>query len=314
MSVPQNQGRGCVVVGLDEHDKPARSLLAAADEADRRGVELAVVSVVRPTTEPGLDSFGLQREQNLAQATALQGLHAAAVSVRASHPQLSVTTYCLGEGEVGPSREPLLWADLLVVGTQNRQGRQVLSPGSVSWLLLNSSRSAVLVVPDRPLGTHDHHPDRLPLIVVGVSENPADAAVVRAAYAVAAGRACELLLVHSYSVRAHESAGEADERAQRVLTEYVAQAPAGVRVSVTSRREEPSAALLALATDAILLVIGGRTGVLSSLVTGSVGPAVLEAVPCPVLAVPRHLAEARPGPLTGFSVDVDNRAPARPTA
>ena len=32
---------------------------------------------------------------------------------------------------------------------------------------------------------------------------------------------------------------------------------------------------------------------------------VLEAVPCPILAVPRHLVDTRPGPLTGLVVDHD---------
>jgi len=314
MSMPENQGRGCVVVGLDEHGEPAQSLLAAADEADRRGAELAVVNVVRPTFDPGLNVFGLQREQNLAQATALQGLHAAAVSVRSSHPQLSVTTYCLGESEVGPNREPLLWADLLVVGTQNRYGRQALSLGSVSWLLLNSSRCPVLVVPDRRAKVHAGR--QLPLIVVGVSEHPADAAVVRTAYAVAAGRACEVLLVHSYSRRGEETAEQAHERAHNLLAGFAAQAPDGVQVSVALSPEQPPETLLRLSADAMLLVIGGRTGALSGLVRGSVSHAVLEAVPCPVLAVPRHLAQTQPGPLTGLSLDTAGHspAPAQPTA
>jgi len=314
MSVPENQGRGCVVVGLDEHGEPALSLLAAADEAQRRGIDLAVVTVVRPKLDPGLNTFGLQRERNLAQATALQGLHAAAVSVRASHPQLNVTTYCLGEGEVGPNREPLLWADLLVVGTRDRYGRQSLGLGSVSGLLLNSSRCPILVVPDRP-AKHDGRPGEPPLIVVGVSEHPTDAAVVQAAYAASAGRACEVLLVHSYSLRGEETPEQGRERVQGLLSAFVAQAPASARVSMALSQEEPAKALLRLSVDATLLVIGGRTGALSGLVRASVSHAVLEAVPCPVLAVPRHLAQTRPGPLTGLSLDetdVDDRAPARP--
>lgn len=77
------------------------------------------------------------------------------------------------------------------------------------------------------------------------------------------------------------------------------------------RTRAPAAALLRLAADATLLVIGGRTGAPSGLVTGSVSDAVLEAVPCPVLAVPRDLAQTRPGPLTGLRLsEVDEREPA----
>jgi nucleotide-binding universal stress UspA family protein len=311
MSTPENQGRGCVIVGLDEHGHPAGTLLAAADEAQRRGTELAVITVVRPNRDPGLNPFGLHREQHLAEATALQGLHEAAAVVRARHPGLSVTTYCLNEHEVGPNREPLLWAELLVIGTRDRYDRQALVLGSVSWLLLNNARCPVLVVPDRH---PQHRGTEPPPILVGVSEHPADAAVVRAAYAASTGHACEVILLHAYSSRHGETPEQARNRAQTVLNRYLEQAPAGTRVSVAVVEDEPTAALLRLAADAQLLVIGGRTGALSGLIQGSVSHAVLETVPCSVLAVPRHLAESRPGPLTGFTVATSDNQTTSPTA
>ncbi len=299
MSTPENQGRRCVVVGLDEHGNPFGSLLAAADEAERQGTELAVVTVVRPNLDPGLNSIGLRRNQHLAEATSLQGLREAATSIRASHPRLSVITYCLNEDEVGPNREPLLWAERLVIGTRDRYGRQALVLGSVSWLLLTSARCPVLVVPDRQ---HPHRGSAPPIILVGVSEHPADAAVVRAAYAAATGRAGQVVLLHTYILRAGETPEQGRERAQNVLTIFLEQAPTGLHVSTAVIEDEPTAALLRLATEAELLVIGGRTGALSGLVRGSVSHAVLETVPCPVLAIPRHLAESRLGPLTGLTV------------
>jgi nucleotide-binding universal stress UspA family protein len=314
MNTPQNQGRGCVVVGLDEHGHPASTLTAAADEAQRRGAELAVVTVVRANRNPALNPFGLQREQHLAEAIALQGLHEVATSVRASHPRLSVTTYCLKENEVGPNREPLLWAELLVIGTQDRYGRQSLVLGSVSWLLLTSGRCPVLVIPDRrPQPSGFGEPAA---ILVGVSEHPADAAVVRAAYAASTRRDCQVVLLHTYSLRTGETPEQGRERARKVLAGFAAQAPTGTRVTALVLNDEPAAALLRLAADAELLVIGGRTGALSGLVRGSVSHAVLEAVPCPVLAIPRHLAQGRPGPLTGLTLDTTDRrtTPAQPTS
>jgi nucleotide-binding universal stress UspA family protein len=305
MKAPENQGRQCVVVGLDEYGHQAGTLLAAADEAERRGTELAVVTVVRPNRDPGLNLLGLSRDQHLAEAVALQGLHEAAASLRSSHPQLSVTTYCLSENEVGPNREPLLWAELLVIGTEDRYGRQALVLGSVSSLLLRSARCPVLIVPDRrprPFGSEG------PAILVGVSEHPSDAAVVSAAYAASTGRAGEVVLLHTYSLRTGETPVQGRERARNVVTPYLEHAPAGTRVSVAVFEDEPAAALLRLAAGAELLVIGGRTGALSGLIRGSVSLALLEAVPCPVLAVPRHLAENRPGPLTGLTLDpIDDR-------
>jgi nucleotide-binding universal stress UspA family protein len=302
MNESENQARGRIVVGLDQHGQPAGSLVVAADEAVRRGTELAIVTVVRPNRDPGLNVFGRQRDQALAEATALQGLHAAAATLHASHPDLGVTTYCLGEGEIGPNREPLLWAELLVIGTQDRYGRQALVLGSVSWLLLTSSRCPVMVVPDGWPVIRHHRSGTSPMILVGVTEHPADAAVVRAAYAAATGREAEVVLLHAYSLRQGETGEAGRERARKVLAGYLAQAPEGARVSMAVTEEEPAAALLRLAADAILLVIGGRTGALSGLVRGSVSHAVLETVPCPVLAVPRHLAASRPGSLTGLTL------------
>jgi len=314
MSTPENQRRHCVVVGLDEHGHPAGALLAAADEAVRRDAELAIITVVRPNLDPGLNLFGLRRDQQRAEASALQGLHQAAASIRSSHPQVNVTTYCLSENEVGPNREPLLWAELLVIGTQDRYGRQALVLGSVSSLLLRSARCAVLVVPDR-------RPRRSgfggPAILVGVSEHTADAAVVGAAYAAATGRTGEVVLLHTYSLRTGETPEQGRARACNVVTPYVEHAPTGTRVSVAVVEDEPATALLRLAADAELLVIGGRTGALSGLIRGSVSHAVLEAVPCPVLAVPRHLAENQPGPLTGLTLDAlssHQTTPTRPTS
>jgi nucleotide-binding universal stress UspA family protein len=310
MSTPENQSHGCVVVGLDEHGHPATTLLAAAGEADRRGVELAVVTVLHPNLDPGLNLFGRQRDHHLAEATALQGLHEAATSVRSSHPRLSVVTYCLRENEVAANREPLLGAELLVVGTQDRYARQALVLGSISWLLLTSGRCPVLVVPDR----RQHRGSEDPAVLVGVSEHPADAAVVKAGYAAAADRGGEVLLVHAYTLRGGESPEQGRDRARTLLAGYITQAPPGIRASMVVTEEEPATALLRLATQAQLLVIGGRTGALSGLVRGSVSHALLETVPCPLLAMPRHLVWGRPGPLTGLVLDSpEDRAASPPS-
>ena len=288
MNERESRGRGCVVVGLDSHGEPAGGLLAAADEAERRAADLAVVTVLRPNRDPGLNIQGLRRDELLAEALTLQNLHAVTASLHSSHPGLSVTTYCLIEDDVQPTREPLLGAELLVLGTQDRYGRQALVLGSVSRLLLTSSNCPVLVVPDSPAARLGR-PDEPPLIVVGVSEHPADAAVVRAAYAESIGRDCEVLLVHAYSARAGETPELARERAHSVLAEFVGQAPAETRVSVAVVDDEAVPSLLRLAKDATVLVLGGRTGALSGLVRGSVSRALMEAVPCPVLAVPRNV-------------------------
>jgi nucleotide-binding universal stress UspA family protein len=298
MNERESRGRGCVIVGLDSHGEPNSGLMAAADEAERRAADLAVITVLRPNHDAGLNIQGLRRDELLLeQAVALQNLHAVTASLHSRHPRVGVATYCLTENDVDPRREPLLGAELLVLGTQDRYGRQALVLGSVSRLLLTSSHCPVLVVPDGPTA-RSRRLAQPPLIVVGVSEHPADTAVVRAAYAESIGRGGEVLLVHAYSPRVGETSGQARERAQAVLAEFVGQAPAETQVSVAVVDDEPVPTLLRLAKDATLLVFGGRTGALSGLVRGSVSRALMETVPCPVLAVPRNLTSADGPPAT----------------
>lgn len=301
--------RGYVVVGFDGWLHPTETLGVAADEAVRRGVGLAVVTVLRHRLDPNLSIHAVRREQQRAQATALQELHAAAVSLHPNHPDLPVTTYCLGESEVAPDRDPLNSAELLVLGTHGRHGRQALSLESVSRLLLTSSRCPILVVPDGRPGIPILDEPRLPLILVGVSAHPTDSAVVRAAYGEAAGRGGEVRLVHAYSQRPTETAEQARDRARSVVSPYLEQAPEGLPVSESVTEDDPATALIRLSDEATLLVIGGRTGSLSGLVRGSVSREILEAVPCPVLAIPRNITAGPPGPLTGIAL-----APASTTA
>jgi len=292
----------CVVVGLEDGGQPAGTLMAAADEAERRGVGLAIVTVLRHRLEPGLSIQGFRHDQQRAQATALQDLHAASASLHPSHPRLSVTTYCLGESEIAPDREPLSSGELLVIGTHASLGRQALALESAGCLLLQNSRGPILVVPDHLHPATEVRPGKPPMILVGVSEHPSDIAVVRAAYAGSVGRGCEVLLLHAYSRREGESGQQGRDRAQVLLDGFAAMAPAGTRVSVALIEDDPAAALFRLATEATLLVIGGRSGPAAALVRGSVSHAVLAAVPCPVLAVPRDLTAGPPAPLTGLTL------------
>ena len=303
MTAREVQGRGCVVVGFDHHAQPARLLTIAAEEAERRGTELAIVTILPQPHDPTQSLPNLRRDQDRAQATALQHVHEAAVKLHPVYPSLPMTTYALTESEVSSNREPLLWAALLVIGTHGHLGRQTVAAGSISRLLLAGSRCPILVVPDEVAPPLTVSVDAAPLIVVGVGDHPADAAVVSAAYAESVGRGCEVLLLHAYDLRPGESARAGLDRARKVLDGYTAQAPAGTRVSVVVTEGEPVEALFRLAAGACLLVIGGRTGSLSGLVRESVSQAVLESVPCPVLAVPRDLSAGPPAPISGLILD-----------
>lgn len=295
-------GRGCVVVGLDAGRQPAGTLTVAADEAVRRGLTLAVVTVLRQRMDPGLSLPQTLREQHWAEAIAVQELHAAAASVRASHPRLSVTTYCLGASEAAADREPLNTAEIVVVGTHGRRGHQAVIRTSTGGLLLRGSRCPVLVIPaDQPVPTAAGRGARA-LVLVGVGEHPADVAVVRTGYAEAVSRGCGVLLVHAYALRLGEIPDQGRDRSRDMLAELVALAPPGLPVSVLVTEGEPVAALSRLAARSALLVIGGRTGPRSRRSGPSVSATLLEALPCPVLAVPRQLTAGPAGPLTGLAL------------
>jgi len=298
MNKRSGERRGCVVVGLDDGIQPAGTLTAAADEAQRRGVGLSVVTVLRHRIDADPNIAGHRHKQQWAEAAALQDLHAAAVSLRFSHPDLTVTTYCLGESEVGPDRVPLASAELLVIGTHGQGSLQSLALESIGHLLLRSSRCAILVIRENsPAPTLE--PGDRPVILVGVSEEPSDALVVRAAYDESVGGG-DVLLVNAYALRPGEAPAQGRDRARALVSEFVIQAPAGTSVSVMVIEDNPVTALLRLATRAKLLVIGGRTGSLSAPDRESVSRMMLESVPCPVLAVPRHLSAGPAAPLTGL--------------
>lgn len=297
----REQGRDCVVVGLDDLE-PSSLLLAAADAAEQRQTELVIVAVVRPGHAPGLSLTGLRDEQAHTQATALQQLHAAAVSIQPTHPHLVVSTYCLHENEVSPNRQPLLWANLLVIGTRTHAGRQELIREPLTRLLLLNSRCPVLVVPDDDAGSPLVPHDEPPLILAGVSTHPADQAVVTAAYAEAHGCGGDVLLLQSCPPRPGADPDQERERAKAVLARYTAQAPPGMRVATAVTTEPPVVALRRLAPEVTLIVIGARTGADSGLITESVSRQVLEYVPGRVLAVPRNLTAGPAGPLLGLSL------------
>jgi nucleotide-binding universal stress UspA family protein len=310
MSKRSSERRGCVVVGLDDGMQPAGTLTAAADEAQRRGIGLSVVTVLRHRIDADPSVAVHRHQQQWAEAAALQDLHAAAVSLRFSHPELSVTTYCLGESEVGPDRDPLAAAQLLVIGTHGQGSLQSLALESIGHLLLRSSRCAILVIRENSPAPALEPGDR-PVILVGVSEEPSDALVVRAAYDESVGCGGEVLLLHAYALRPGEAPAQGRDRARALLADFVLRAPTGTSVSVMVIEDNPVTALLRLASKAKLLVIGGRTGSLSAPERESVSRMMLEAVPCPVLAVPRHLSAGPAAPLTGLVLaPADDRGPA----
>jgi nucleotide-binding universal stress UspA family protein len=136
----------CVLAGLDGRAKSP--IDDAAAEAERRGLPLALVTVIRRRRDPELKLLGLQIDDRQVEAVAWQVLAEAVESVHRDRPELRVDAHCLWEDETTSDRQPFAGAHLLVLGAHGRDGEPALAPGSISCLLHRAAQCPVLLVPE----------------------------------------------------------------------------------------------------------------------------------------------------------------------
>ncbi|MFI7210351.1 universal stress protein [Micromonospora maritima] len=136
---------GPVVVGVDGSDSAAYAIELAADEADRRDAELALVHVRSP--ERGAVAPEVAAEAGTAErAEAAELLATAADAVRRAHPGLRVTERAVVAASPETAlREASGEASLVVVGSRGRGGFVGLLLGSVSQALVQHAHCPVLV-------------------------------------------------------------------------------------------------------------------------------------------------------------------------
>lgn len=143
--------KGEVVVGSDGSDEARGAMMAAADEAQRRGVKLVLVNALAPYTgalnwvPAAVDFEAMYRE-----IAALQ--RQAAEWIRGYFPELEIEFRLIDGSPVQVLLEAGKGADLLVVGTRGR--------GNVAGTILGSTSQGVL-----------HH-TKVPLMVVPESDDP----------------------------------------------------------------------------------------------------------------------------------------------
>jgi nucleotide-binding universal stress UspA family protein len=276
---------GCVVVGLEERSPSTALLSVAADEAERRGAALAVVTVLQhhvPAPDSDTTSAPGHRRGEL-------GLVSQVESLRAERPWLSVTIFPLPDDEVGSNREPLCSAALLVIGEHGTTGVRAFSPETVSWRLLRAARCPVLVVPDRARFGGLGEPDRQrPVVLAGLSGKRSDPIVISAAYAEAWRRHGDLQLLHAYPPAHREPFQHTLLRAIDVVHQATRQAapPPEIRTSVILSQDAPVTALCRQALGAAVLVLAARSGSMAGLISDAVSRRVFVEAPCPVLIVP----------------------------
>ncbi|MCC5478295.1 universal stress protein [Streptomyces barringtoniae] len=285
-----------LVVGVDGSEPSLRAVDWAADEAALRGLPLRLVYASLWERYEGTalaQDLGKPSEQVMAEDI----VETAARRVRTRRPDVKVTTDVLPEEpEYALVRESRT-AAAMVLGSRGRSSLAEALLGAVSVTVAGHAHCPVIVL----RGSHDNRavPGRHGRIVVGVGEEPADAAAMRFAVGEARRRGVPLEAVRAWRCPAHETtdhpllAGEParlhEERAAEVLEVALRDVPADVEVHRRTVEGHARQVLLGASADADLLVVGARRREGHyGLQLGRVAHAVLHHAVCPVAVVPQR--------------------------
>ena len=233
--------------------------------------------------------------QELVRESGIELLQKAQESARAQAPGVEVQVQ-LQDGSAGAAlREASREASMVVVGAHDRHWLDGGPLTDRALQVVSASDSPVAVIPPTP-GTEGHG------VVVGVdgSEESLQAVSFAAAEADRAGDELTVVLAVRSPARWIESRLPASGLAKTLAEEdkvVLAESVAGLRdrypdLVIHQRLEsetEPAKALVNIAREARLLVIGSRgRGAFSRLVLGSTAHAVLLNVPCPTIVTQLH--------------------------
>lgn len=279
--------RGRVTVGYDGSAEAKQAVIWAAAEAARRSAKLRIVSCysVPAVVSPWIGAIPYDIDD--IQVAAQAGLDEIAAAVREPHPGLELE----GGVVMASAREQLVAdaaeSDLLVVGTTGAGRAESLLLGSVAHAVARTSPCPVALVPAGEL------PDPVGRIIVGVDGSEPAAAALDWATDFADSTAAELVVVHAWEYskpNAQSPQGQelAKVDAALVLEESVARSRERGLGPVRGELVEASApaALVALAKDADLVVVGSRgRGGLRSVLFGSVAHSVAQHSPRPTVVV-----------------------------
>jgi nucleotide-binding universal stress UspA family protein len=270
-----------LVVGYDGRWQADRLLVAAAHEALRRDLDLAIVTVVQAPR----DSDPYAWDGVAATGRLLAG---AGDALARRFPRLRVSTHCLPYAELGADLEPFRSAELLMVGARDLHGHLAFGPDTPSGALLSMTSCPVLAVPDAALGETPQLGQGL--VVVGLSGTLADEGVGAIAAREAEQRDASVLFLHAVTPEPGEALAAAVARSSEAIRPML---PAGVltdgKVSLTFTLESPVSALVRASRNAHIVVLGARPGSLRGEVLGSVSRRVLAAVDVPTLVVPARV-------------------------
>lgn len=249
---------GPVVIGVDGTDVALRAVRWAAEQAGRHGTGVRLVHAI---------------EQPDSQDRVARLLHAAERVARATVADLPVT---VATGTVLPS-ELLVCesgdASMVVLGGPGHGGFTGRLLGATTLTVAARGRSPLVVMTGEP----GHGP-----VVVGTDGRPTSDAAVAFACQEAVVRETDLLVVRSWAERATPPR---DGRTVTRLADWQARHPE-VKVRHEIVPDPPGEALLDRATDAQLVVVGGRRPIgHRAQVLRATGQFLLHHAHCPVAVV-----------------------------
>ncbi|RSS35061.1 universal stress protein [Streptomyces sp. WAC08241] len=264
-----------VVVGVDGSEMSLTAVEAAAAAAARRGAKLRVVHVEVP----------IKPRYVVPDPASATLVHEAAAHALDAEPGLAVTQAVVTGDVVHVLEAESRAADLIVVGSRGLGGITGLLLGSTPVSLAARSHCPVMTVREEHGAAADAGP-----VVLGVDGSPDSDEAVDAAFAEAARRRAELVVVHAWQPDGTDS-GTTPESAAQSLAQAVA-GRTDTHPDVTVRREvvegRAREVLIEASRTARLLVVGarGRSGI-AGLLLGSVSQAVMTHAHCPVVTVRR---------------------------
>lgn len=283
------QARGGVLVAVDGSEASERSLLWAAREAARRHAPLTIVHCYYwPSSGLGaMDAIGFLMDGLAKDSQDI--LSAAEESVRRETPDVEVTV----ESHLGAPVATLVDMsgrfDLVVVGSRGLGGFKGMLLGSVSTGVVAHALTSVVVV----RGEDEPEDGSLAPVVAGVDSSANGQAALEEAFQAAERFKCGLVAVHAWqapSARADREQIEDWQRTasaglQALVAPLAARYPS-VQVETVTYRDRPTAALLARAQTARLLVVGTRgRSEFTGMLLGSTSRALVHHSPCPVMVV-----------------------------
>ncbi|TQL04111.1 universal stress protein [Cellulomonas sp. SLBN-39] len=279
---------GPVVVALSREPGSEHVLAWGLSEATRLAAPVDLVEVVPEPRDTTLWAWTLTLPDVVDDTDTRAHLADVLTREQARHPDLTITAHTPHGNPAAALRDLSADARLLVVGAGHRPHRT----GRVAAHVAAHARCPVAVVRPTTTRTPDGHPAP---VVVGVDGSRAARHAATTAAAAAVARDAVLRVVHArptvqapYGLAYLPPASEDDptRTAARALVDDLVAYHPDLRTDLHVVDDDPAHALVQLASDAQLLVVGSRgLGAFPGMLLGSVSHEAVRHAPCTVLVV-----------------------------